>query len=161
MNKINQGIKYNGNFKIFEIDVKTKEKKKISEFDNLVTNIGLNEIVYKFLYTPTSYDNGLEVKYLALGDSNTAVAATDVKLTSEQYRTSPIDIQNPSDGVVYFDFYLSSSECNTFTIEELGIFITNLAVSTTDSGILLSHVLYNYTKNSSVEILVRYTITLS
>lgn len=159
--RIENNLKYSGKFEVFEIQIDTKEKKKIAEFDNLVTNGGLDEIVSKFLLNPIGYDNGLEVKYLALGNSNTAVAATDTILTAEQYRTAPIDSMATTTGVVYFDFYLTSGECNTFTIEELGIFISNLATEGVDTGLLLSHVLYHYVKNSSVEILIRYTITLA
>jgi|WetSurSiteA1Bulk_404760.scaffolds.fasta_scaffold55300_3 hypothetical protein len=158
---IKESLKYKGKFKIFEIDIKLKKMKKIAEFDNLVTNDGLDEIVSKFLPNSIGYDNGLEVKYLALGDNSTPVTGTDPKLTSEQYRTIPIDSFATTTGVVYFDFYLTSGECNTFTIEELGIYISNLATPVVDTGVLLSHVLYHYVKNSSVEILVRYTITLA
>lgn len=150
---IKDKLKVVGKYEIFE------NGKKIKEFNNLITNILLDEMV-KIL---ANYTANIDIKFLAVGTDNTAVAADDIILGTEFARTKYISksvTSPPTYGEIVADFYLSAGEGNT-TIEELGIFAGNTATENADSGNLISHVLWNYTKTSSVELLIRYTVTLS
>lgn|SRR4030042_699971 len=154
---IKNKIKIIGKYEIFEI--KNNSSKKIDEFNNIITNLLLDELIGSLM----GYNPNLEIKYIGLGTDNTAVAATDTLLGTEYCRSLLIDKNltiPPTYGEIVVDFYLTSSEGNT-TIEELGIFCGNNATSTADTGILISHVLWNYTKTSAVELLIRYTATIT
>ena len=151
---IKNKIKVNGRFEIFE------NGKKIQEFNNLITELLLDEMIGIL----AGYIPNIDIRYLAIGlDNVPAPAASDTSLNDEEERyyfiarglTAP-----PVYGEVVTDFYISSGEGN-FTIEELGIFGGNNATLALGSGTLISHVLWNYTKTSAVELLIRYTVTLS
>jgi hypothetical protein len=150
---IKDKLKVIGKYEIFE------NGKKIKEFNNLITNILLDEMISIL----AGYASNIDIRYLAVGTDNTAVAADDIVLGAEFKRTKYISREltsPPTYGEIVTDFYLSAGEGNT-TIEELGIFCGNTATENADSGNLISHVLWNYTKTSSVELLIRYTVTLS
>lgn len=101
-----------------------------------------------------------EIKYLAIGDDNTAVTASDITLGNEVHRSYYVLRERSSQKIITTEFYITDSEFNG-TIEELGIFCGNEASDTTDSGNLLSHVLWSYSKSSSEELLVQYVLTIS
>lgn len=150
---INNEIKVVGKYEIFE------NGKKIKEFNNLITNLLLDEMISIL----AGYVPNIDIRYLAIGTDNTAVAITDTLLGTEYYRSFYIArglTAPPTYGEVVIDFYITSGEGNT-TIEELGVFCGNNANDSADTGILISHVLWNYTKTSAVELLIRYTVTLS
>ena len=151
---IKNKIKVNGRFEIFE------NGKKIQEFNNLITELLLDEMIGIL----AGYIPNIDIRYLAIGlDPVPIPAASDTSLNDEEERyyfifrglTAP-----PTYGEVVTDFYISSGEGN-FTIEELGVYGGNNATSVLGSGTLISHVLWNYTKTSAVELLIRYTVTLS
>jgi hypothetical protein len=150
---IKEKLKVVGNFQIFE------NGKLIKTFNNLITNILLDDMIGIL----AGYPANLDIRYIGLGTDNTAVAVGDTALGVEYSRSKYVSrglTAPPTYGEIVTDFYISSSEGNT-DIEELGIFCGNLATSVADSGKLISHVLWSYTKTSSVELLIRYTITLS
>jgi hypothetical protein len=150
---IKDKLKVIGRYEIFE------NGKKIKEFNNLITNILLDEMIGVL----AGYVPNIDIRYLAIGTDNSAVAADDIVLGTEFARTAYTSrgiTSPPTYGEVVTDFYLSAGEGN-ITIEELGIFGGNAATEEVDSGNLISHVLWNYTKTSSVELLIRYTVTLS
>jgi hypothetical protein len=150
---INNKIKVIGKYEIFE------NGKKIKEFKNIITNLLLDEMIGIL----AGYVPNIDIRYLGLGTDNTAVAVGDTLLGSEYYRSFYIArglTAPPTYGEIVTDFYITSGEGNT-TIEELGIFGGNTANASVDTGTLISHVLWNYTKTSAVELLIRYTVTLS
>lgn len=150
---IRNKIKIIGKYEIFE------NGKKIKEFNNLITNLLLDEMIGIL----GGYVPNIDIRYLGIGTDNTAVAATDTILGTEYYRNFYIArglTAPPTYGEIVIDFYITSSEGNT-TIEELGIFGGSNANDSANTGILISHVLWNYVKTSAVELLIRYTVTLS
>ena len=148
--------KHIGIYQIWEINKYTKEKKQIDEIVNLLTNECLDREVQIFAgVTPD-----VQIKYVALGDNNTAPAATDTILYNEQFRTPFVSQTKTDTGELTTDFYVTDVEAN-FEFEEMGIFAGAAASATENSGILLSRVLYNYTKTSSIEILIRRVDTIS
>jgi hypothetical protein len=145
-----------GIFQIWEVNKYTREKKIIDEVNNLLMNDCLDREIQIFEgVAPDAW-----IKYLGVGDDNTAVTTSDTVLGNERIRTYFTSQSKTGTGELTTDFYLNDSEAN-FEIEELGIFAGNLATSTADTGNLLSHVLWNYTKTSSVEILVRRVDSVS
>lgn len=150
---INNKIKVIGKYEIFE------NGKKIKEFKNIITNLLLDEMIGIL----AGYVPNIDIRYLGIGTDNTAVTASDTLLGAEYYRSFYIArglTAPPTYGEVVTDFYITSGEGNT-TIEELGIFGGNTANASIDTGVLISHVLWSYTKTSAVELLIRYTVTLS
>lgn len=148
--------KRKGIFQIWEIDRYTKKKKQIDEFNNLLTSDSLDREIQIY----EGIDPDMHVKYLAVGDDNTAVAAGDAALGNEIERVFYVDQTKTDTGELTTDFYLAFSVAN-FEIEELGIFAGVGATATADSGNMLSHVLWNYTKTAAVEVLIRRIDTVS
>ena len=157
MNKIQEKTNCIGTYAFYSIDKKTRNKTLICKKRNTITNVCLNVSALVFLGTfPT--DN--IVRYVALGTDNTTPTASDTTLGTEVHRSYYVANSNPSSGVVTIDFYITTDDYSG-TIEEVGIFGGNSATASADSGILLSHVLWSYTKSSAEELLIQYTITFS
>jgi hypothetical protein len=151
--------KHAGIFQIFEKNIfKDNKFRQIDEIHNLITNICL-EYESKILM---GIAPNLWIKYLAIGDDSTAVAATDPVLGNEVFRTSHVSQAYSATGIVTTEFYVTDSDANGEDIQELGIFAGNTAIATVDTGKLISHVLWNYgVKASGIELLVRRTDTIS
>ncbi|MCK9282509.1 MAG: hypothetical protein M0P71_17985 [Melioribacteraceae bacterium] len=151
---INNKIKAVGRFEIFE------NGRKIKEFNNLITNILLDEMIGIL----AGYIPDIDIRYLAIGlDPAPAPAVGDTSLNDEEERYFYIDrslTPPPTYGEIVTDFYLTSGDGNV-TIEELGVFGGSTSSLAAGSGSMISHVLWNYTKTSAVELLIRYTVTLS
>ena len=154
--KLTQSPKIFGTYKFFSIDKKTKYKKMIGFRKNIITNTCLNNTALSFIGT---YPTDNIIKYCAVGTDNTAVAATDTTLGAEVHRSPYVARSNPTNGVVTIDFYITDT--GVTTIEEVGIFGGNTASQYSDTGVLISHVLWDYDKSSSEELLIQYTITIS
>lgn len=145
-----------GTYKFFSIDKKTRHKKIVGFRKNIITNACLNNTALSFIGT---YSVSNIIKYCAVGTDNTAVAATDKTLGTEVHRSPYVARANPSSGVVTIDFYIT--DAGVTTIEEVGIFGGNTASQYADTGVLISHVLWDYDKSASEELLIQYTITIS
>ena len=86
MEKIKERLRWQGKVIIEKFNNKKLISKKT--IFNMITNNALNEII-KSLY---NYPN-MKLEYLAIGDDNTAVSASDVQLGNEIFRT-PIITQS-------------------------------------------------------------------
>lgn len=149
-----------GYFQIFQKHNHEKEFKQIDEFHNLITNICL-EAEARIFMTVASNPN-IQIRYCALGDDNTAVTASDTVLGNEVGRVFKGSQTYSATGEVTTDFYFTDSDASGEDIQEIGIFAGNTATETTDSGKLISHVLWNYgVKASTIEFLVRRIDTIS
>jgi hypothetical protein len=150
--------KHIGIFQIWEIDKYKKTKKQIEEIHNLITNVCLEAEAKIFM----GYAPNMQIEYIALGDDNTAVAATDTTLTNEVFRTNYVSQTYSATGIVTTEFYITDTAANGEDIQELGVFAGNTANDTVDTGSLISHVLWNYgTKSSGIEFLIRRIDTIS
>lgn len=150
---------HTGIFRIFEKNIyKNNKFKQIDEIHNLITNICLESESKIFM----GESPNLWIKYIALGDDNTAVAATDTLLGNEVFRTRHVSQVYSATGIVTSEFYVTDTDANGEDIQELGIFAGNTAIATIDTGRLISHVLWNYgVKSSGIELLVRRIDTIS
>ena len=95
-----------------------------------------------------------QIKYLAWGSDNTAVAAAQTALISEFGRkaitlteTTDDDV-TLDDGEVRTTVYIAPYEANALRIEEWGWFAGTAATSTTDTGIMVARVLYSRQKTN-------------
>jgi hypothetical protein len=146
-----------GTYAFYSINKATKKKTLITKKRNTITNTCLNTSALVFIGT-FPVDN--IVRYCALGTDNTTPTTSDPTLGTEVHRTYYVARDNPSNGVVTIDFYVTDSDYSG-AIEEVGIFGGNSAGASVDSGVLLSHVLWSYTKSASEELLIQYSITFS
>jgi hypothetical protein len=114
-----------------------------TNFHNQVTNVGLNFIADSFRIS--TQDN--EIKYLAWGSGNTAASSTDTVLETESGRKLITSQTSSNIGVCFSICYIAPTE-GIGNIEELGWFSGVNASATTDSGTLISRVLYSHTKTA-------------
>lgn len=149
-------FKLEGIYKFFSIE--NGIKRAIDVKHNTIMNPCINQVAKAFI--GYSLVDNYSIKWLAIGDDDTAITGNETTLVNEVFRTQYISRVNPSNGVVLGDFYITDSEYSG-DIEEVGIFGGDGAISTEDSGGLVSRVLWSYTKSSSEEILIEYQLTIT
>lgn len=110
---------------------------------NTITDDGLDHLVAALF--STTYDGA--IKYVAIGDDNTTPTTSDTTLGSEQFRKAVTDQTLGAVGTLDTVVQYSPSEGN-FTIEEIGWFAGASATSASDSGTMISRILYSKTKTS-------------
>lgn len=138
---------WKGFWKIKVIDKNTKEVLEETEIKNRIMNTALDELL-KVLQGQTT---DLEIKYMALGTSNTAVTNSQTQLGSEIFRTG-ISSQTKTDtGELTTVFIVLDIEA-VAQIEEIGIFGGSTATGTVNTGTLISRILWSRDKTNSEEI---------
>jgi hypothetical protein len=122
---------------------------------NRITNAGLNLLRNALNGEVTS----CEIKYLALGTSSSTVSDTDTQLGGEIFRAPFVTTTKPDIGQLEKTVVILDNEA-VGQIEEIGIFAGVTASSTTNSGIMISRVLYsrNKTNLESIQIVRRDSI---
>lgn len=96
----------------------------------------------------------VEIAYVAIGDSTTAVTAADTTLGNETSRYALTSAVLSAVGKIESVFTIQKTEGNG-TIEEVGIFGGAAASATPDSGTLLARVLWHHVKTSSEELQIQ------
>lgn len=134
---------------IWNIQIKNKDTGQIEEtqIKNRVMNAALDELL-KVLQGNTT---DLEVAYLALGTSNTAVTDTQTQLGTEIFRTQLQSSSKTGTGELTSLFIVLDSEA-VGQIEEIGIFGGSSASASANSGTLISRILWSRNKTASEEI---------
>ena len=117
--------------------------KQVDEFDNLITDAGLNHLRDSL----TGDDAEAAIKYLVIGTSTTAPAAGDVKLGSEQFRKAITTAGEDGTGRAETITYVAPFEA-VFHIKELGWYAGASASTSVDSGSLIARVLYDRDKTN-------------
>lgn len=122
---------------------------------NRITNAGLNLLRDALNGEATN----CEIKYIALGTSSATVSDTDTQLGSEIFRAQFITTTKPDIGQLEKTVIILDNEA-VAPIEEIGIFAGATASSATNSGIMISRVLYsrNKTNLESIQIVRRDSI---
>lgn len=110
--------------------------------------------------TTTSYTiNDLNIKYIALGDGETAFTPSDTQLENEIYRRK-ITAKSVEGNVVTTICSFSANIAN-YDIKEVGIFAGDNATSTANTGNLISRFLVDFTKTSNIILnIYHYYITI-
>lgn len=137
----------------YKITIKNKKTGEIKHeyVKNRLTDLYLNNVV-SMLYS--QYVTNFNIKYMAFGTSDTAVANDNTRLSWEVYRVTPTLNSYRSDtGQVTTLFTLTENEINGTNIEEIGIFCGDSATNTEDTGLLLSRILWKHTKTADEEII--------
>ena len=130
----------------------------VKNIHNAIMNVGFN-MLRDFLMGDVA--DG-EIKYVALGSDNTAVAVAQTTLVAEEERkaltTSPV---SGGVGICISTVYFGPAEAVGFTIEEIGWFAGVAAAAAADSGIMISRVLYSRTKTVLESLQIKRTDTFS
>ncbi|MEX0975033.1 MAG: hypothetical protein WD024_06795 [Bacillota bacterium] len=124
------------------IRVSTSTRQRVFQFHNLITDPALN--LMRDALRGLVAD--LEIKYVALGTSNTAPAAGDVVLGNEVFRKAVTKDEAPGTGQAKTVCYVAPYEALQ-QIEEIGFFAGAAATAATNSGILVARVLFSRLKN--------------
>ena len=113
----------------------------VEEFDNLITDAGLN--LLRDLLEGVVTDG--QIKYLAWGNDATAPSAGETELRSERGRKAVTSRTAGAAGVLTTLTYVAPYEA-VEQIEELGWFAGDTATSAAGSGIMVARVLYSRLK---------------
>jgi hypothetical protein len=155
-NKAKESINIDGVYKFHSI--KNGIRKQIDEKHNTIMTDVFYRLGRAFLgYAFNVYYN---IAYCAIGSDNTAITTSDTTLGAEEFRTPYVVISNPSSTTMNATFYITTTDYSG-SIEEIGIFCGGDATSSADTGNLLSHALWSYSKSVTEELLIEYVITLS
>ena len=123
--------------------------------DNIVPTVGRTMIANNLTdATPT---NSMLINYAALGSDGTTPANGDTTLGTEVYRNVIASLTN-ANNIAYATAFFNATETSG-TYAEAGIFSD--ATATTDSGILLSHVLISVTKSTSETLTIDWELTIT
>ena len=130
----------------YELIIKKSNKviEKVVLKPNLLTDVALN--MMRDLLNGAVTDG--EIKYVALGNSNTDPAHAQTALVSEQFRkqvTSQTSM--PGVGTLETIGYISENEANSFKTEEIGWFAGTSASATVSSGLMIARILFSRQKN--------------
>lgn len=133
--------------------IKSRDKTEV------IKNKVMDTVLSQLIATLQGVNPNLQIKYLALGTSNTPVTVNDTQLGAEIFRTPISSQSNPSTGQLVTDFIILDSEA-VGTIQEIGIFGGTTATSTANTGTLISRILWNKIKTNAEEINIRRIDTI-
>ena len=139
---------------VFDLQGRLKERVR---FKNLITTVGLNLIRNALAGTLATITDA-EVRYIAVGDDNTAPALTDTVLGNEVFRKARTSYTVGA-GLLTTIWYIAPAEA-VGAIEEMGWFCGPTATAAADSGSMLSRVLYSRVKTNLESIKVTRTDTI-
>lgn len=101
----------------------------------------------------------ISIKYVAVGTSSTAPAATDTQLGAEVFRKALTSSSNGAPaGEGVFTLYLSPQDVVGTAIAEVGWFAGSSASGTANSGVLIARGLYSHTKTNQESINIPFTL---
>jgi len=121
-----------------------KESRKIvyeEHIKNQIMNGALDEL-FKPLYNDSA---DLEIKYLAVGTSSASVLNTQTTLEAEVFRTAYTTRTTSSDQELTTKYVIFDSEAQV-QIEEIGVFGGASATTVSDTGTMISRILWSYDK---------------
>lgn len=145
--------KWAGSFIIKAINTNTKEIIHEQKIKNTIMNVALDQL-FKPLYGATA---DIEVKYIALGTSTATVLTTQTQLGNEIFRVSYASRTTSSDHKNVTNYVVLDTEAQV-VIQEIGVFGGSTASATTNSGTMISRILWNYDKTATnIELQIQRT----
>lgn len=147
-------IGVNGHFTLTTRDAVTGQIHEEVEADNLITNLGLQNLCFGFIYNLVQNQNqgwGFPISsafanlgncYGAVGTSSTPATATDVALGNEVSRTLVTNAAVVATNTFELDFFFGTAQANG-TITEAGMFTSAYSLPTTLTSPLVNGT--NYT----------------
>lgn len=124
--------------------------------NNTITNSGLNLLREALRGTITD----AQIKYVAVGTSSAAVTVSDTQLGAEIFRKPVYSRTAGTNGVLVTIAILEDSEA-VANIQEIGIFAGSTASATTNSGIMISRILYSRNKTNLESVQIQRTDTIA
>lgn len=124
--------------------------------NNLITDTGLN--LLRNLLQGTATDG--QIKYIAVGTSSVSVASTQTQLGTEIFRKPVLTRTAIDTGSVQSVTILTETEA-VANIQEIGIFAGSTASATTNSGVMISRILYSKNKTNLESIQIQRTDTIA
>lgn len=118
---------------------------------NVLTNINrqYRQAMLDGTFISQGFDaRDLEIKYFALGDGATPATPNDTQLVNERVRRPVTRISTSGSDTSSITVF-QPDQAN-FRIREVGIFAGPAADETANSGILLSRIVVDFTKNSNI-----------
>jgi len=127
----------------FIITVQNKDGTEQTEIYNVITNAGLNML--RDTLNGTITDG--KIKYLAVGTSSASVDLSDTQLGNEIFRTEFISQNVSGTGTLNSNTIILDNEA-VGQLEEVGIFAGSTASIATNSGIMVSRILFSRNKTN-------------
>ena len=141
-------------------DIKVYRKGKLFKHDiikNIITDVALNKEIEILLGNAPD----MEINYMAFGTDNTTPAPSDTTLGSESARFQPTtSFTRIGVGETIGSIFLVSSDLVGVAIKEIGVFCGSAATSTTDTGTMLSRILWSFDKTVNDEVEITRTDTV-
>lgn len=134
---------------IFKIKVFNKDTGKFEE--ETICNRIMDSALEELINVLNNVSPDLEIKYLALGTSNTPVADNQTQLGAEIFRTQYQSREVTGTGELTTSFTVLDTEA-VGQIEEIGIFAGSTATSSANTGVLVSRILWSKNKTNREEI---------
>ena len=142
-----------GKFFIKVFDTEKQEIKEEIEIKNTIMAGALDQL-FKPLYGVSA---DIEVKYIALGTSTATVLTTQTQLGNEVFRVAYASRTTASDWKNTTNFVVLDTEAQV-VIGEIGVFGGSTASATTNSGTMISRILWTYDKTASnIELQIQRT----
>ena len=127
----------------FIVTVQNKDGTEQTQIYNVITNAGLNML--RDTLNGTITDG--QIKYLAVGTSSASVNLSDTQLGNEIFRTEFISQNVSGTGTLNSNTIILDNEA-VGQLEEVGIFAGSTASSVTNSGIMVSRILFSRNKTN-------------
>lgn len=124
--------------------------------NNLITDTGLN--LLRNLLQGTATDG--QIKYIAVGTSSVSVASTQTQLGTEIFRKPVLTRTALTTGSVQSVTILTETEA-VANIQEIGIFAGSTASTASNSGVMISRILYSKNKTNLESIQIQRTDTIA
>ena len=148
-------IKSKGEYNFTIRHASTGEILRRYRYSNLVPTVARTMIANNF--ASASPTHTMAITHCALGSNRATPVNADTQLGTEVYRNAIASLTNAAN-VVYATGFFNATETSG-TYAEAGIFSNG--TGTTNSGILVSHVLLSITKSTSETLTLDWTLTLS
>ncbi|MFS1513052.1 hypothetical protein VQL36_11535 [Chengkuizengella sp. SCS-71B] len=134
------------NIQVMNKDGSSEEITKIT-IQNTITDSWLNAVRDAMM----NANSDIEIKYIALGDDDSAPSATQTVLGNERFRKAITKQDAGTIGRVDSSSYIAPYEAN-FHIKEVGFFGGSEATSEKGSGVMVARILYNHEKTDEESI---------
>lgn len=151
---MNEGSNWYGKFDVF-IKLKDGEWEHEKTIQNTIMDSGLN-LLRDSLY---SNSNDAQIRYIAVGTSSVSITTTQTQLGNEVFRKPIYSRSQIGIDSVQSVAILSDTEANV-QIEEIGVFAGSTASTASNSGVMISRILYSRNKSNLESIQIQRTDTI-
>lgn len=101
-----------------------------------------------------------QIKYIAVGTSSASISTSDTQLGAEVFRKAVYSKTATTTGALQTIAILTEAEA-IYNIQEIGVFAGSTASTASNSGIMISRVLYSRNKTNLESIQIQRTDTIA